>query len=122
MQAGDFSDYVVSDLLRDLGGLSARRMFGGVGLYQDGVFFGIVSDDRLYLKVGPNTEGVYRRLGSKPFWYQRDKDKTVTLSYWEVPAEVLEDRELLARWACQAVQDQLAAQSQKRTRSKNRTP
>lgn len=121
MGAGGFSDYVVGDLLAGVAGLSSRRMFGGVGLYRRGVFFGLVSDDRLFFKVGPETEGRYRRLGSRPFEYTRNKDKTVTLSYWEVPAEVQEDPKSLTDWVERAVQDQLAAQGKGRTRRKKPT-
>jgi DNA transformation protein len=49
-----FKDFVL-DQLQDLDGVEARRMFGGHGLYQDEIFFGILHKGKLYFKVDAST-------------------------------------------------------------------
>jgi DNA transformation protein len=97
-----FLEYVLRDLMADLRGVSARPMFGAFGLYKDGVFFGIVADDRLYLKVNASNRAKYEAAGSEPLRYDTKKKKDIALSYWEVPADVQEDREELARWVAES--------------------
>ena len=98
MSKSDFVDYVVQDLLSGLSGVRARAMFGGWGVYKDGVILGIIVDDELYFKVGPSNQAKYEKHGSRPFTYE-SHGRSVAMSYWEVPAEVLEDREEITRWA-----------------------
>ena len=83
-------------------------MFGGAGLFKAGVMFGLISKDELYFKVGPSNQADYVALKSKPFVYST-KDKTVSLSYWRVPDDVLEDPDLLAAWASKSHALALAA-------------
>src|SRR5437588_44362 len=61
-----FRDFVI-DQLEELGGVTARAMFGGVGLYHEDVFFGIIARDALYLKVSDANRGDYERAGMRPF-------------------------------------------------------
>ena len=98
MKRSDFADYVAQDLLAGLPGVRARAMFGGYGIYQNDVMFAIIVDDTLYFKVDDSNRKDYEKLGSKPFVY-KSRGKRVTMSYWEVPAEVMDDREEIVRWA-----------------------
>ena len=98
MKRNDFAEYVTEDLLAGLG-VSARAMFGGYGLYRDGVIFGIIADDTLYFKVGDSNRAQYEAAGSRPFSYGTARGKKAVMSYWEVPARVLEDRKTAAAWA-----------------------
>ena len=82
-----------------MSGVTHRAMFGGYGVYKDGVIFAIVADDALYFKVDGTNRKDYEAAGSRPFTYIAAKRKRVALSYWEVPAEVLDDREKIAEWA-----------------------
>lgn len=93
---GSFLDFVC-DQLPDV---TSRAMFGGHGLYRDGVFFAIAYEDRLYFKVDDSTVGRYLEAGMGPF---SPRTRTVSRSYYEVPAEVLDDREVLAEWAADAL-------------------
>lgn len=102
MGKSDFVQYVVEDLLSGVKGVSARAMFGGHGVYRDGVIFGIVVDDVLYFKVGKTNLKQYEAAGSSPFTYLAKGRKKVAMSYWEVPANVLDDRTALAEWALQS--------------------
>jgi len=100
MPKTDFVDYVVSDLLGEWEGVRARAMFGGYGLYKEDTIFGIIVDDVLYFKVGDANRKAYEAAGSRPFEYQaKGRAKPVRMSYWEVPAEVMDDRGEIRRWA-----------------------
>lgn len=91
-----FRDFV-SEQLGD--GVEIRAMFGGYGLYRGDKFFGIVFKGRLYFRTGPRTRKEYVDRGMKPF----KPDARMTLkTYYEVPADMLEDRETLRAWALKA--------------------
>ncbi|HEV8291997.1 MAG TPA: TfoX/Sxy family protein [Tepidisphaeraceae bacterium] len=96
-----FRDFVL-DQLGDLPALSARPMFGGHGLYLGDRFFGIIYKGQLYFRVSPKTLPDYTSRGSKPFvpFPDRPAPKKQTMnSYYEVPAEILENSAELVRWA-----------------------
>ena len=90
-----FVGYVL-DQLREVVGLGCRAMFGGHGLYLGPTFFGIVFQGRLYFKTDETSAADYARRGMQPF---RPGDKQVLRTYYEVPADVVEDRRQLADWA-----------------------
>lgn len=115
-KANGFKDYVL-DQLANLRGLTCRAMFGGYGLRYREAFFGIVHKGRLYFKVTPETTDSYRALGAKPF----RATKTMTLkTYYEVPADILEDAELLTEWAATASAAQRPQPTRRRAASKAR--
>lgn len=97
-----FRDFVL-DQLYSLEGVSCRSMFGGYGLYLGKDFFGIIHKGRLYFKTDGKTAGKYRDSGSGPF---TPSETQVLTSYFEVPAEVVEDDEQLASWAVEAASRQ----------------
>ena len=101
MSQSDFVDYVVQDLLSGLSGVQARAMFGGWGIYKDGIIFAIIVDDVLYFKVDESNQSQYHSRGSRPFTYQ-SRGKPISISYWEVLADVIDDREAIMRWAEEA--------------------
>ena len=94
----EFVEYVV-ERLSGWGEVSVRRMFGGAGLYRGGTMFGLVADDVVYLKVDDSNRDDFVQAGSAPFEPYPDKIKTTIRTYYEIPAEVLEDPAELARWA-----------------------
>lgn len=75
-------------------------MFGGHGLYRDGVFFGIVYKGRLYFRVTDDSVPAYRKFGMKSF---RPNATQTLKAYYEVPVDVVEDAERLTAWAVQAL-------------------
>jgi DNA transformation protein and related proteins len=91
----------VLDQLSDLGDVLPRSMFGGVGLYYDGAFFGILARDKLYLKVGDANRADYERAEMEPF--KPYPDRSGTMQYYEVPVAVLESPRDLVEWARKAV-------------------
>ena len=96
----EFRDFVVDQLSR-LPQLHSKRMFGGVGLYSGDCFFGIVAADELFFKVDDSNRSAYEAAGSEPF--RPVVDRPVSMSYWRVPIEVLEDPGELATWALAAI-------------------
>ncbi|HYT62110.1 MAG TPA: TfoX/Sxy family protein [Haliangiales bacterium] len=100
MKADSFRDFVL-DQLQALADVESRAMFGGHGLYAGDVFFGIVYQGRLYFRTNPATRGEFVRRGAQPF---RPNEKQTLNSYYEVPADVIEDRRQLADWARRAIE------------------
>lgn len=82
-------------------GLLAKMMFGGVGLYADDVFFGLLARDMLFLKVDDSNRGQFEAAGMKAF--KPYADKPMVMPYFQVPVAVLEDADELASWARQSV-------------------
>jgi DNA transformation protein len=93
----DFLNYVLEQLAL-LRGVSSRRMFGGAGLYWEGLFFGLIDDDVLYLKVDDSNRSDYTTRGMEAFRPFKDKP-LYSMTYFQVPADVLEEAELLMQWA-----------------------
>jgi DNA transformation protein len=91
----------VLEQLAGVANLRSRTMFGGVGLYAGDVFFGLLARDVLYLKVDAETRGPYEAAGMTAF--KPYADRPGQMSYFEVPAGVLEDPEELMRWARDAI-------------------
>jgi DNA transformation protein len=81
--------------------VKAKSMFGGVGLYAEGLFFALLDDDRLYFKVDATTRPDFEAKGMGPF--DPFKDGRVMNGYWELPGEVLEEDDLLASWMRRAL-------------------
>jgi DNA transformation protein and related proteins len=95
-----FETFVV-DQLSSLGNVTSRKMFGGVGLYSDDLFFGLIARDQLYLKVDDRTRRSFEEAGCTPF--RPFLDRPGTMKYYSVPLEVLESAPALVEWAGRAV-------------------
>ena len=94
----DFYEYVLHDVLGHLDGITGRKMFGGYGIYQDGVFFAIIAYDELYFIVGDSNRADYEERGSKPFVFENKAGKKTTMSYWQLPLEIMEDPLEIQTW------------------------
>jgi DNA transformation protein len=94
-----FKDFALDQLV-GMDDVEARRMFGGYGLYQDETFFGIVHKGELFFKIDESTIGEYRQRKMKPF---RPNAKQMLKSYYQVPADVIEDAGELSQWAMKAI-------------------
>jgi len=90
----------VLDLLNPIGGVSARALFGGHGLYRHGTVFGMVVADALYLKADDANREAFVSRGLLPFRCCLGKDRRkVAMSYFQAPAEALDDADAMVRWA-----------------------
>lgn len=88
-----FKDFVM-ELLSPLGEVTSRAMFGGYGIFHQSDMFALISGSRLYFKVNDSNRAAYETAGSKPY---------PPMPYYEVPADVLEDKSLLHRWAATTI-------------------
>jgi DNA transformation protein and related proteins len=95
-KADSFRDYVEEQLGP---GMSFRAMFGGVGISRGEAFFGILFKGRLYFRTGPHSRAKYVAQGSKPF---KPSARQTLKSYYEVPADILENADTLRAWALEA--------------------
>jgi len=93
----------IEELFAPFAAVSVKRMFGGHGVYADGLFFAIESGGEIYLKADRQSAVRFQEAGSRPFVYQ-GKDRPITVSYWSLPDQALEDTDELVRWAKFAVE------------------
>lgn len=112
--SADYLTYV-TDQLSAVRRLMARRMFGGVGLYADDLFFALIDDDTLYFKVDDSNRADYVARGCEPFRPFAD-DPTYSMSYFQVPPEILEDPDELGRWAKTAIAVAVAQNARKKAK------
>jgi DNA transformation protein len=104
------SDFLtlVLEQLGGLAGVTSQRMFGGVGLYCDELFFGLIADDVLYLRADDANRADYTARGMSPFRPYADRPQ-LSMKYYETPAEVLEDPSELVAWAQRSLEAARAA-------------
>lgn len=117
--SSEFLDFLVEHL-EPLGAVSARRMFGGAGLFCDGLMFALIADDKLYLKADADNEADFIDAGLEPFLYERRDKPPVTMSYREAPEAALDDPDVLVDWARSAFGAALRADKAKRKPKRHR--
>jgi DNA transformation protein and related proteins len=89
---------LLKELLAPLGQIGVRRMFGGAGVYCDGLMIGLIAADTLYFKADDANRAAYEAEGMEPFTYAA-KGKTVEIgSYWRVPERLLDEPEEMVEW------------------------
>ena len=103
--------YVLDQLRPVVPGIRVKRMFGAVGLYATDLFFGLVDDDVLYLKVDDTTRPDYESRGMPPF---RPFEVHASMNYSQLPEEILEEWETLQLWTSRALD---VARTAKRSRA-----
>ena len=97
----DCIDYL-HDLFSAFAPVTTRRMFGGYGVYRDGVILAIVIGEVLYLKTDDATRTEFEAEGSEPFMYETKDGKRVAMSYWRTPEAALDSPEDFRPWARRA--------------------
>jgi len=114
----DFVDYVM-ELFGPFGTATARRMFGGHGVYLDGLMFAIVSEDTLYLKADEMNRIEFEQAGCEIFGYTR-KGRRATLNFFRAPEDAMESPELMLPWARSAYAAALRANAKRQIASQAR--
>jgi len=114
----EFAGFVVESL-QPLGPVSARRMFGGHGIFLEGLMFGLIADDQLYLKADDSNRAAYEAEGLAPFTYTRG-GKTLELSYRQAPGEAFDDPEVLCSWGREAFAAALRADGKKKHKASSK--
>ena len=115
---GSFAEFL-QDQLGSLGHVTVRRMFGGAGVYCDGLMFGLVSDDTLYFRVDDGNRGAFEAEGQQPFTYD-GKGRTIVLPYWRVPERLFDEPEEMVAWARAALAAARRVARSKKSKSKSR--
>ena len=98
-----------------LGPITTRRMFGGHGIYHQGLMFGLVVDATLYLKTDPVCRPLFDAEGLAPFIYIKN-GKPIPMSYRRAPNAVFDDQELAQLWGRRAYEAAVRARSARRSR------
>lgn len=110
---------LAQELFAPLGRITLKRLFGGAGIYCDALFFALIHDGAIYLKVSPDTESLFKDAGAEPFVYHNPKRaKPVQLSYWTLPGEALDDPDSALLWGRRALVSARAAAIKKPTRKR----
>lgn len=92
----EYINYIL-DQLSLFGRVQVKKMFGGAGLYCDGIMFALIADDTLYLKVDESNRVDFEKAECGPF--KPYPDKPASMSYYQVPVDILENRDSLSNWA-----------------------
>lgn len=108
----EFVEFIL-EMLQLFGSVIAKPMFGGYGLYSDGVMFALISDDSLYFKADELSKTDFIALGLAPFSYSKNGSQ-YKMSYYCAPDEVLEDSELMKVWAQKAYDAALRVNKEKK--------
>ena len=96
-----YREFVLDQLGRVAPGIRGRGMFGGVGIYADDLFFALIGDDTLYLKVDDSTRAGFEQAGMGPFMPFGEGGEV--MQYYEIPADVLEEPDRLRGWVEKAI-------------------
>lgn len=119
--SAEFRDYV-TDLFDGFGEIKVKLMFGGAGIYHKDQMFGLIADERIYLKANDETRGAFEAEGSKPFVFESKNGDTVAMSYLEVPPRLLDDTDELAKWARRAYEVAIKGRAKKKPAGKAGVP
>ncbi len=107
-------DETLRDILQGFGPISIRRMFGGKGIYRDGLIFALVVDDELLFKADTLTMERFQQAGSRQWTYDGQKGrKSVAMPYWSIPGEAFDDPDIMAEWAQLAYEAALRSETAK---------
>jgi DNA transformation protein len=92
------------DLFEGVAPVTFRRMFGGLGIYRDGMIFAVVLRDQLALKGDAEVAADYEAAGMVRWIYEHSKsNKPVAMPYWTVPESALDDPDEMTGWARMAI-------------------
>lgn len=114
---GEFESFLM-DLFAPLGGVSRRRMFGGLGLYRDGLMFALVTDDVLYFKADAAAQPAFEAEGSAPFSYDTKAGRHTITSYWRAPERLYDEPDAFLVFARRAVEAAMRADAAKAAKRK----
>ena len=98
--SSNYLEYVM-EILASHGEMTSKPMFGGHGIYKNGVIVAFIAYDELYFKVDESNKSQYKDFDSEPFIFEA-KGKKTAMSYWKVPMEILEDENQIGVWLDQS--------------------
>ena len=86
------------EIFAPLGHLSARKMFGGAGIYLDGLMFVLIADGDIYLKADATNLGAFIKASCPPFVFHTKDGKAMEMSYRRMPDDALDDSDAALTW------------------------
>ena len=116
--SAEFLDFI-SEQLEEFGPVTIRRMFGGAGLFREGLMFGLIADETLLLKADDTTKADFEAEGSSPFLYTKN-GKSMEMSYWRLPERLYDEPAELTEWAHRAFAVAVRADSKKPKKQQKR--
>lgn len=114
-----FINLLVREVMAHWASVSSRKMFGGYGIYREGLMFALITEDTLYFKTDAINVAQFESAGGEPFVYQ-SAGRTVQLSYYSAPTESLESPDEMRAW-CQSAYTAALRAAKPKTRSRNAT-
>ncbi|MCX5493525.1 TfoX/Sxy family protein [Kaistia dalseonensis] len=111
-------DEFLAELFEPVGRVTFRRMFGGLGIYRDGLMFGLVAYETVHLKADDTTRQSFEAEGCLPFSYDTKDGKRTLTSYWRIPERLLDEPDELRDWALAAVEVAIRANAAKPARKR----
>lgn len=94
----------VTEQLAVIGPVQVRSMFGGAGIFLDGMMFALIADDVLYFKADERTRAPFEAEGLQPFTYETKSGRRSIMAYWQAPERLFEDPDAMRAWAGMALQ------------------
>ena len=96
--SASFAEFL-REQLAPLGHLSMRRMFGKTGVFCQGVMFGMVTEDTLYVRVDDHNRETFKEAEAYPPLNYAKQGSSIDLSFWRVPERLIDDPDELVDWA-----------------------
>jgi len=97
-----FHEFVI-ELFAPMGPVSIRRMFGGAGVFRDGLMFALLFSDTIYLKCDPALRAALESEGSAPFlWTKPSTGEVIDLGYVSLPSSAMDDADEASDWGKRA--------------------
>lgn len=115
----EYREYV-RDLFSGFADVSIRRMFGGAGIFRDGLMFGLIIDDQIYLKADDHNRPDYESLGQAPLGFERKDGRFMAMSYYVIPDALYDDTDEFTVWAGNAFAAAQRAARKKSTRRRKK--
>lgn len=107
MAVSEQTTLYVKDQLSDFADVEMKKMFGGIGIFLDGIMFGMITaKEEFMMRVGEENIQDFKSKDSKPFHHEK---KGKGMPYWEVPVDVAEERTELKAWASKSYEVAVAA-------------
>jgi DNA transformation protein len=98
----DFAEHL-HELFAPLGSIQIKRMFGGAGIYTDGIMFALIADEALYLKADAENRSLFEAENLEAFSYEAKGKRRVSLGYFRAPDEAMDSPQLMLPWARSAL-------------------
>jgi DNA transformation protein and related proteins len=112
--SASFIEFLIEQMA-GFGAITIRPMFGGAGVYHEGLMFALVDDEVLYLKVDESSRAAFEAENLPPFVYSK-KDQKIDMSYFRSPERCMDDADEMAKWCRMAYGAALKAAMKKKPR------